>query len=202
MTVEGTAQAPILPSASQADLAEALPTSATSAAPLNREHAAQLFAIHGDYVWNSLRRIGVRNEDLEDLTHDTFVAVFRHWSSYDVARPLKPWLFGFALRIASDHRRRAHHRFEVSDTGLEPRDDAPDAIGVLLQKEREALARSALSSIELSRRAVFILHELDGVTIPEVAAGLQIPVATAYSRLRLSREDFAAAVKRLSLRAR
>ena len=178
------------------------PADVTATATLTRARASELFAEHCGYVWNALRRLGVRHEDLEDLTHDTFVAVYKQWSGYDGKRPLRPWLFGFAMRVASDHRRLARHRLEVSAPDGEPPDDAPDAAQVLLQKEREELAHAALSAIELSRRAVFILHELDGSTVPEIAAVFDIPVATAYSRLRLAREDFAAAVKRLSVRER
>lgn len=169
---------------------------------LTRAQASAVFAEYCDYVWNALRRLGVARRDLEDVTHDVFVAVFRQWQSYDPARPIRPWLFGFALRVASDHRRLARHRYEVEPPATEPRDDGPDAAELLLRKEREALAHAAMSSIEVSRRAVFILHDLDGSTVPEIAEVLGIPVATAYSRLRLAREDFSAAVKRLTLRAR
>lgn len=169
---------------------------------LTREAASVLFAEQCDYVWNALRRLGVARDDLEDLTHDTFVAVFRQWQGYDPARPLRPWLFGFALRVASDHRRLARHRLEVPGDGSEPADLAPGAVELLLQREREALAQQALQCIELGRRAVFILHELDGATLPEIAAALDLPLGTAKSRLRLAREDFQSGVKRLSLRAR
>jgi RNA polymerase sigma-70 factor (ECF subfamily) len=169
---------------------------------LDRQRAATIFAEHCDYVWNALRRLGIARDDLEDLAHDTFVAVFRQWHGYDAERPLRPWLFGFALRIASDHRRRARHRFEVDADGLDAADAAPGAVELLLQRERAALAHSAMQGIELNRRAVFILHELDGVPLPEIATALGIPRGTASSRLRLAREDFAAAVKRLALRAR
>jgi RNA polymerase sigma-70 factor, ECF subfamily len=163
--------------------------------------ATAVFAQHADYVWNTLRRLGTRRSDLEDLTHDTFLAVFRAWDDYDPARPLRPWLFVFALRVSSDHRRRARHRVEVPEAD-DPPDSAPSAVELLLRKEREALAHEALHAIVLSRRAVFILHELDGCSVPEIATALEIPVATAYSRLRLAREDFAAAVRRLTLRSR
>src|SRR4051794_28713831 len=92
------------------------------AAPLTRARASELFAAHGNYVWNALRRLGVRHADLEDLTHDTFVAVYKNWSSFDHRRAVRPWLFGFALRVASDHRRLARHRLEVSDPDHEPHD--------------------------------------------------------------------------------
>lgn len=140
--------------------------------------------------------------DLEDLTHDTFVAVFRQWHGYDLGRPLRPWLFGFALRVASDHRRLIRHRLELSADASEIEDPMPGAVELLLLRERQALAHTALQSIELSRRAVFILHELDSSSLPEIAAALAIPIGTAASRLRLAREEFVSAVKRLSLRAR
>jgi RNA polymerase sigma-70 factor (ECF subfamily) len=55
----------------------------------------------------------------------------------------------------------------------------------------------ALDAIDLDRRAVFVLYEIDGVTMDEIARSLGIPVNTAYSRLRVARGEFAAAVKRL-----
>lgn len=186
-----------------ASLLEEVPSALAEAElTLDRQHAATIFAAHCDYVWNALKRLGIARDDLEDLAHDTFVAVFRQWHSYDAQRPLRPWLFGFALRIASDHRRRARHRFEVGADGVEAVDGAPGAVELLLLRERAALAHAAMQSLELDRRAVFILHELDGVTLPEIATALAIPLGTASSRLRLARADFAEAVKRLSLRAR
>jgi RNA polymerase sigma-70 factor (ECF subfamily) len=69
----------------------------------------------------------------------------------------------------------------------------------LMLREDRQLALRALESVDLDRRAVFVLHEIDGVAIPEVADALTIPVNTAYSRLRLARQEFHAAVRRLQL---
>jgi RNA polymerase sigma-70 factor (ECF subfamily) len=161
----------------------------------------ELFRVHFDYVWNTLRRLGVPERDLEDVAHDTFLQVFRQYSQYDPARPIKPWLFGFAFRVASEHRRRLSRRGE-SSLDVELVDPAANPLESLEVEERLKLAQAALDSIELERRAVFILHELDGYSIPEVAESLGILVATAYSRLRLAREDFARAAKRLQRRQR
>jgi RNA polymerase sigma-70 factor (ECF subfamily) len=162
----------------------------------------QLFAENARYVWRTLRRLGARDAELEDLTHDVFLQVFRHLEEYDPARPIKPWLFAFALRVASQDRRRVRRKPELATESLDPQDSAPTPIEHLLLHERRALARAALDELELNRRAVFILHELDGCPIPEVAASLQLPLATAYSRLRLAREDFARSTRRLLQRQR
>jgi RNA polymerase sigma-70 factor, ECF subfamily len=182
--------------------AQAIELPADEEATPARGEPGRVFAEHCDYVWNALRRLGAPPADLEDLTHDTFVAVFKHWHAYDAERPLRPWLFGFALRVASDHRRLARHRLELGGEAPDVADQEPNAVERLVQKERETLAHAALQAVDLSRRGVFILHELDGATLPEIAAALAIPIGTASSRLRLAREDFAAAVKRLALRQR
>lgn len=72
-----------------------------------------VYDAHAAYVWNTLRRLGAHPADLEDLTHDVFVQVQRHLHEFDSARPVKPWLFGFAFRILSQHRRRARRHPET-----------------------------------------------------------------------------------------
>src|SRR5204862_1865304 len=81
-----------------------------------------------DYVWNTLRRLGVRARDLEDLAHDVFVIVFRRQAEFEVGRPVRPWLFGIAFRVASDYRRSARFQREVEgETIDEIKDEGPTA---------------------------------------------------------------------------
>src|SRR3954462_7926341 len=77
------------------------------------------------YVAHTLRRLGVHSAELEDVAHDVFVAVYRHFGERDPARPLRPWLFGFSFRIASDHRKLARHRHEAPPLAHEPADPRP-----------------------------------------------------------------------------
>jgi RNA polymerase sigma-70 factor (ECF subfamily) len=155
-----------------------------------------IFELEVGYVMRTLRRLGVAPADLEDLAHDVFLAVHQRLDSYDPARALRPWLFGFAFRVASHYRRKAGR--ETALDHVERVVDAADGPDALLEKEaRRKLVLAGLDAIELSRRAVFVLHELDGVTCEEIARTLAIPVGTAYSRLRLARQDFSAAMNRL-----
>jgi RNA polymerase sigma-70 factor (ECF subfamily) len=158
-----------------------------------------VFKAHFAYVWHSLRRLGVREGDLEDVVHDVFVTVHRRLDAYDPARPMRPWLFAFACRAAADYRKQARHRVALIDDPGELRDPAPavDEQAITLQ-ELDRVAR-ALDALELDRRAVFVLHEIDGFPVPEVARALGIPANTAYSRLRLARADFEGAIRRLDL---
>lgn len=170
--------------------------------PAERPEFPEIFERHAAYVWTTLRRLGAELRDLDDLTHDVFVSVFRHLAEYDPARPIKPWLFGFAFRVASENRRRMRRRPEVLGEPFETHDPSPSAVEQLLARERRQLAWAALETLELGRRAVLVQHELDGQPIPEVARSLGIPLATAYSRLRLARQDFDRAASRLRARSR
>jgi len=157
----------------------------------------QIFEEHFDYVWNRLRRLGVREADLEDLVHEVFIKVHAHLGDFDTSRPIRPWLFGFAYRVAADHRRLARHRVELLGSGIESVDPAPSADAQIEADEERSLVEAALDRVELDRRAVLVLHDVDEVPVPAIARELGIPVPTAYSRLRLAREELMTAVNRL-----
>ena len=156
-----------------------------------------VYGAHAAYVWNTLRRLGAPDRDLEDLTHDVFVQVERHLAEYDPARPMKPWLFGFAFRVFSQHKRRGRRRPEEPGETAHAVDPAPLADERLAIEQDRRLVIAALGAIEPDRRAVFVLYEIDDVAMDEIAAVMKIPVNTAYSRLRVARAEFKAAVTRL-----
>ena len=155
-----------------------------------------IFRAEFEYVWSSLRRLGIPERDLEDLAHDVFFRVYERLADYDTARPLRPWLFGFSFRVASDYRRRFSNRREVLSPASETRDPAPTALDRLEHAEALTLAQAALDGVEIERRAVFILHEIDGCPVPAIASALGLPLNTTYSRLRLARAEFRAALQR------
>jgi RNA polymerase sigma-70 factor (ECF subfamily) len=160
----------------------------------------ELFTVHAPYVWNTLRRLGVPATDLEDVTHDLFLQVRAHLEDFDVTRPVRPWLFGFAYRLASQHRRRAYRRHETYGEPDAVADPAPLPDESVAADERRRLVLAALQHIDLERRAVFVLYEIDGVPMADVADSLGIPLNTGYSRLRVARGEFASAVRSLSQR--
>lgn len=151
------------------------------------------------YVWKLAQRFGVPDRHIEDVVHDVFVVVHKQLAQYDSSRPIKPWLAGIAFRCASDFMRRAPQRREVpssDDMDMEVSSANPEASAQA--KQAHTLVHKALGSIDESRRSVFILHEFEQTPIPEIAEALSIPVNTAYSRLRLARADFEAAVRMLT----
>jgi RNA polymerase sigma-70 factor, ECF subfamily len=160
---------------------------------------ADLFEREYGYVHNTLRRLGVQARDVEDVVHDVFLAVHKRWDDYDRMRSVRPWLFAFAFRAASEYRRRARYRFEVL-AEVEVGDGGPLADDRLARQDELAQVSAALDSLDFDRRVVLVAHDVDEHTMPEIASLLRISVNTAYSRLRLAREQFSRALARIRAR--
>ena len=159
----------------------------------------EIYHEHFPYVWRSLRRLGVAPADVEDVTHDVFVVVHRKLGEFDGRRPIKPWLFGIAFRLASEDRRRARHRFELVTPSVERACGAPGADDLIESDDRRRLVLECLQRLDVAQRAVLIPIDIDGEAAADVAVALNIPLPTVYSRLRVARRNFAAAVRRARL---
>jgi RNA polymerase sigma-70 factor (ECF subfamily) len=157
---------------------------------------SEFVCAHVDFVWRSLARLGVRAPDLDDAVQEVFVVATRRWES---ARDNpRRFLFRTAMNVAAHARRtRARHR----ETGEEPSEEQIDPN--LLADEQLDLARArellncALDRIPIERRTVFVLYELEELTMAEIAELLELRPGTVASRLRQARQDFFTAVQRL-----
>lgn len=156
------------------------------------EHALEAFCLEFDYICRTLQRLGIRPGDVEDLAHELFLILSRKWRDYDPSRPLRPYLFGIAFRVAARHRRRQAR--EIPGDIPEIADAEADPDRILSAAEARALVLQALERIALPRRAVFVMHDLDETPMRVIADTLSIPLFTAYSRLRKARKEFEHAV--------
>ena len=141
----------------------------------------------------------MRHADHEDLVHEVVLKVHSRLADYDDVRPLRSWLSGFAYPVPADPPRLARHRPEGLDGECEPVALTLPADEWVAAREQRELVLCALDTIQLDRRAVLLLHDIDDVPVPEIAKLLRIPLDTAYSRLRLARAQLAAAVTRLGI---
>ena len=105
------------------------------------------------------------------------------------------WLSGIAVRVASQWRRRSSVRHEAEVEVPETASPAPGADVVLDAQRVRARVWAGLEALPDEQRTVFVLHELEGFSAPEVAVAVGIPLNTAYSRLRLARSRFADAIR-------
>ena len=148
------------------------------------------------YVFHALRWLGAHPQEVEDLAQDVFIALRRAWPHYDSSRPIRPYLFGVAFRVVSMHRRK--RRREVPLTNWEVRDGGPQPDEIVQAKQARAIVLRALETIPLRRRAILVMHELDGTPMGQVASALSLPLFTAYSRLRKARRELETSIRRLT----
>jgi RNA polymerase sigma-70 factor (ECF subfamily) len=145
-----------------------------------------------DFVWRSLRRLGVRPALVEDAVQDTFIVVHRRLCDLRPDASAKAFVFAIALRVAHDYRRSDRRKGTESlheepvggpETGPFEGTAKAEAVRVL---ER------FLATLDESKRAVFVSAELEGMSAPEISEALDVPLNTVYSRLRVARERFVA----------
>jgi len=155
---------------------------------------------HFEFVWRTLRRLGVPEADLPDLSQEVFMVVHRRLHDFEERSKVTTWLFRIATRTARDRRRSARVRRELALESplLEAVDEAPDPSRALESADDRALLDRALASLDEDQREVFTAFELEGMTGDAIAAALEIPLGTVYSRLRLGRARFRQSVGRLT----
>jgi RNA polymerase sigma-70 factor (ECF subfamily) len=172
-----------------------------------REDAAPLDLLsiheeHAQFVWLSLQRLGVRTTDIEDLLQEVFIVVHKRLATFDGSARMTTWLFGICLRVAAAHRRRAYNRRESIVPAPADEALADSASPEDLASNRQAQARLAaiLDTMDLEKRAIFVMFELDELSCEEIAEILGVPLGTVYSRLHAARKAFGAAVARFEAR--
>lgn len=184
------------PDSTAADLDASGRAEGPSALDLRAVHDA-----HGDFVWRSLLRMGVREANLADVYQEVFLVVHQRLHTFDHSSRLTTWLFAICLRVASQHRRRAWVRREsLADEALDVVDGAPTPEQALEARQRKARLDALLDALDPERRAVFVMYEIDGMTCEAIAQVLGAPLGTVYTRLRSARGDLEQAAARLRAR--
>jgi RNA polymerase sigma-70 factor, ECF subfamily len=161
----------------------------------------EIVRTHAPYVWRVLRSLGVPEHDVEDLSQETFLVVHRTLARFEGRSKLRTWIYGIALRVASDYRAKAHRKREVPS-------ELPPETHVAASQEADLAQKQALSQLEAmlaklpeERRQVFVLYEVEQLTMREVAEIVGCPLTTAYSRYHAARSTIDAELQRGSSHA-
>jgi RNA polymerase sigma-70 factor (ECF subfamily) len=162
------------------------PTSDRQLAAVYREHFA--------FVWRSLRRLGVPSSSLEDLTQDVFVVAARRLEDFEGRSSMQTWLFGIAMRVVLTRRRSDWRHSRKLDELARREEPSEDPIS---QRDAQHTLLSLLDELDDDKRAIYVLAELEGFTVVEIAAGLEVNVNTVYTRLRAARTQLRRAADKL-----
>ncbi|AKU94245.1 hypothetical protein AKJ09_00909 [Labilithrix luteola] len=190
--------------ARESEAERAAPLAARTAEELEREaYLRGMVHEHFTSVWRFLRRLGFEEHVADDAAQDLFFVAFRRASDIRPGRE-RSFLFGAALRIAMKMKRKERREVPVQSFSprLEPATNTPTPETLLDDERARELLHRLLSELDERLRVVFVMYELEQMTLPQIAEMLEIPVGTAASRLRSARDDFQARLARHRARAR
>lgn len=162
--------------------------------------ADTLFREHARFVATFLVRLGAPPQSVDDLVQEVFLVAHRLGGSTSNAAKPTTWLALIALRVLSHDRRTRRRHPEVFDETVLAAAVAPSPTqeDVVHATESITLVGRALSALDLEKRALFILFEIEEESCESIAAGLGIPIVTVYSRLRAARQEFRREYARLT----
>jgi RNA polymerase sigma-70 factor, ECF subfamily len=158
----------------------------------------EIYEEHADFVWRTLRRLGVPESDAPDAVQEVFLTAHRALAQFEGRCSIATWLFTICRSVERDRRRRAHRRHEITDHASIERevDLRADVSAQVEHNQRLATLEAILGGLEPKQRTVFILFEIETMTGEEISEALSIPLGTVYSRLRLARAQFRRALVR------
>jgi len=147
----------------------------------------EIFQQHAQFLWRTLMNLGVPSCDAQDVCQEVMLTVHRRLPDFD-GRSLRGWLYGICVRHASDYRRSARVRREVSSDTLPEPAQAGELTEELDRTRSLRRTLSALDTLDEAKRSAFVLYEVEELTLAEVSEALEVPIQTVYSRVKAARE--------------
>lgn len=160
-----------------------------------RARLERMFNEHHDFIWRLLRRLGLSTGGADDAAQHVFLVAAERIDDIKLGSE-RSFLFGTALRVARSQSRTDRRWVLEEDMDVRRSEAARPEERIDHQRAIDLMGR-ILDGMTLDLRTVFVLSELEGMTMPEVAALVEIPVGTAASRLRRAREAFRTAAAEL-----
>lgn len=161
------------------------------------ERVTALVEAHYDFVWRTLCFVGLDDAAAEDGAQQVMCILARRID--DVAPGAeRSFLFSTAMRVAGTLRRTSGRHPESAEEDLEAIVAAtPSAEELVDDRRAHEVLRQVLDAMPVELRIVFVLYEIEEMTMREIAETLGIPPGTAASRLRRGRGAFQAIVNRM-----
>jgi RNA polymerase sigma-70 factor (ECF subfamily) len=159
-------------------------------AGIDEARLSRVVSEHFDMLWRFLRRLGTAEGDVDDAVQEVILVLARRLDQVDVGSE-RAFVLSTAYRVASGFRRVWRRRREVDESALASlASPAPDPEQAAEQQRLRRLLARVLNELPLDLRAVFVLYELEELTMAEIATTLGLPPGTVASRLRRSRGAF------------
>lgn len=133
-----------------------------------------------------LARATAGAHDVDDLVHATFLAAAESAGRYDGRASCRPWLIGIAAQLLRRRRQASGRFFTFLSSFVGTRAGNADPRTTL--QARSDVERALIALAE-PKRIAFLMAEVEGLTCPEIAAALGIPIGTVWTRLHAARRE-------------
>ncbi len=166
---------------------------------------AAVFEQYRDRIYRYILRLVRDPAEADDLTQETFLRVYRQLETLQDPAALTTWLYRIATHVCYDRFRQSSYRFppqsldDAATDDAEPLEaqldnaDAPRLDQVIEQREMRVCVQEFLEQLPDDYRMTILLHDLHGLTNPEIARMLGCSLATVKIRLHRARRRFKAA---------
>jgi RNA polymerase sigma-70 factor (ECF subfamily) len=169
-------------------------------APTDLPSLRAVYDEYFDFVWTCTRRLGVPMDAVDDVVQEVFLVVHARMDTIERPASLRSWLYGVVRRTVSTYHRarRTRDAHEAADPAFadSPVLMQPSPLDLAVLSDELRLLWRFVGELDPLKREVFVLAELEEMTMPEVAESIGVPLNTAYSRLRIARQEFDDAVGR------
>ncbi len=162
---------------------------------------AQVYRDYFDFVWSSARRQGAGLDAIDDLVQEVFVVIHARLETLQHPESLRSWIYGIVRRTVSGYHRSRRVRSNSAVLMMDDQSWPPTPLDVAEHRDEVVLLHSLLETLDPPKREIFVLAELEELPVPEIASLLDIPLNTAYSRLRAARQAFDQALARHNARS-
>ena len=178
-----------------------------AAAPARpRLEFVEVYDAYVDFVYRSVRRLGVDTASADDVVQEIFLVVHRRLAEFEGRSSIKTWVFGIALRVVRDHRRTIRRKRLGADARADGSeldrlaDEGVAPFEALARAEAAKILEGLLDALDDEKREVFVLAELEGMSVPEISEITGVNTNTIHSRLRAARRTFEESVTRMRAR--
>ena len=184
----GLERAPVTTSASRADVVERARGGDVTA-------FRELYALHCRQVTRQLTYL-VPRSDLEDVLQDVFIEVFKSIKRFEGKSAFTTWLYRLTVHVAMKARRKhTRSRLDIVEEVPDQADDRPTPEAVSLSAERQERVEALLEKLSPKKRAVLVMHDLQGVEAQKIAEVLDTNILTVRTRLFYARREMEALAK-------
>lgn len=130
--------------------------------------------------------------EAEAVLADVFRVAFERRASFDLERPLRPWLFGIAANVVARHHRSEARRLAAvaryaSQADERTTDPGERTSATIDARDSAARVLAVLAGLRPEERSVVLLHAWEDLSYAEIADVLEIPIGTVRSRLSRAR---------------